>query len=338
MIHFSDQITGLVYGLAFGDGIASPSATNRLSILAPKRIMRMRSLLEYADENKQTTRPIPYTHAQPGNLLHPTPSDDTEWFIFALDYLLQGEDSLKVWQALAAKNDDIRARTGMKIALKNLANGALPPYSGHDNPHYFDDIALVRSIAIAITHYSRGEDLLKKIEEDISITHSEDGVYCARATAQLFAAILTGKDKSEAISQALQQLPPGSWSERLVLEAIERSAGIANAFERAMNLEESYIENIYAYPISAPETLGLLLAHFANSQGPEELVNSSLLHKRKLDSLPPLAGALAGVAYGASWLPSSAKSASITLGGVCLPALKGKFLQSYIDSIISNGE
>ena len=76
MIEIKDRVEGAIYGLAFGDGIGAPSATNRLGILAPKRIMRMRSLSEYADNRMHTTRPVPYTHAQPSSLLNPSPSDD----------------------------------------------------------------------------------------------------------------------------------------------------------------------------------------------------------------------------------------------------------------------
>lgn len=335
MVQIKDRIDGAVFGLAFGDGIAEPSATNRLGILAPKRIMRMRSLSEYADEKKQTTRPIPYTHAQASSLLNPSPSDDTEWFAFVAKYILDNKSSFGAWQNLAKEDENIRARTGTKIALKNLINGLVPPISGHDNPHYFDDISLARAAAIALIYSSDHETMLSKIDEDITVTHSEDGLYCARAFAILISNILQGESKDKAIIAALAALPRESWSNHLVSRAIQLSRGIDNDFERAIELEEKYIEKIYAYPISAPETLGLLIAHFENTDSPERLMNSALLHKRKLDSLPPLAGALAGAFYGVGWLPKAAKSSSISLAGACVPELKGLSLRELADSIFT---
>lgn len=331
-----ERIEGAIYGLAFGDGIAAPSATNRLGILAPKRIMRMRSLSEFADEKLHTTRPIPYTHAQPSELLDPRPSDDTEWFAFVLKYLSQGEKSLDAWRKLAQSQEVIRARLGTKIALKNLSNGLMPPASGHDNPHYLDDISLIRAIAVALLFSSDNQVMMKKIDEDVTITHSEDGLYCARAAAVLVAAIIDGASKTDAIRSAQAILPKDSWSERLVRQAMEIATGRTNTLDRAMALEIDYVEKIYAYPISAPETLGLLLAHFANTETPEELVHSSLLHKRKLDSLPPLAGVLAGVFYGVKWLPKISVNQKLTLDGVCIPDLKGMNVGELVDIVLES--
>ncbi|MBU3692320.1 MAG: hypothetical protein FGM47_02225 [Candidatus Nanopelagicaceae bacterium] len=335
-IELTNQIKGLIFGMAFGDGLAAPSATNRLSILAPKRIMRMRSLSEFADENLHTTRPVPYTHAQPGIMLNPSPSDDSEWFGFVATYLLNGQSSEAAWVQLAAHKDQVRARTGTKIALKNLANGLLPPHSGHDNPHYFDDIALIRAVAVASIYFTNQHEMLAKVQEDITFTHSEDGLYCSQSIAVLFASILRGEGKSQAINNALQFLPGESWSSYLVADAMNKVGQTSNTFTRALILEEQFIENIYAYPISAPETLGLLLAHLSNTETAEGLINSTLLHKRKLDSLPPLAGALAGVLYGTEWLPETSLNESISLAGVCIPDLKGTKLLQLANAIIES--
>jgi len=329
-VTLEDRIAGIVYGLAFGEGTALPSATHRLSILAPKRVLRMKSLGEFADNQKQTTRPFPYTHAQASHMLDPSPSDDTEWFAFVADYLLSSQDSLVAWRHLAEQSSDIQARTGTKIAFRNLLEGKNPPASGHDNPHYFDDIAMIRALAIAAV-YSRDNDLLtNKVLADTSITHSEDGVFCALAVAHLIASLLRGESISQASEVALQQTPKNSWSHTVVHSMINRSAGTTDLLARYTILETSEIENIYAYPVSAPETLGLLLAHLQHCEDAKELLFSGLLHKRKLDSLPALMGAVAGAHFGTSWIPSEHKSAIIQLDGVSIPKLKGMTLGSLV--------
>lgn len=328
-----ERLAGLVYGLALGEGTALPSAIHRLSILAPKRVLRMRTLGEFADNQKQTTRPFPYTHAQASHLLNPSPSDVTEWFAFVADYLLSNQESLVAWQELAKQSSDVRARTGTKIALRNLLVGKNPPASGHDNPHYFDDIAMIRALAIAAVH-GRDRDVLNaKVLADSSITHSEDGVFCALAVAYLMASLLEGESIPQAIAAALQQIPDSSWSNYLISSMIQKSAGVREPLVRFSILEKSEIENIYAYPISAPETLGLLLAHLQNCSDPNELIFSGLLHKRKLDSLPALMGAVAGAHFGISWIPAEFKSDSLQLDGVSIPKLKAMTLSNLVSRL-----
>lgn len=333
MLDLQDKIDGIVFGLCYGEGIAFPSATHRLGILAPKRIARMKTLGEFADDQKQTTRPFPYTHAQPGHMLNPSPADDTEWFAFVADYLLKQENAETVWLDLANKRDEIKARTGTKIALKNLFEGKSPPATGQDNPHYFDDISLVRAIAIAIIHHREPEKMNSALTKDILVTHSEDGFYCADAVARLVANLLRGEGIESAVHQAMNALPKGSWSENIVGMAVSASRDVSNTIERASVLEINVVENVYAYPVSAPETLGLLIAHLINTSNPQDLIFSSLLHKRKLDSLPPLAGAIAGAIFGSSWLPKSAKSEEIKLDGVCLPSLKSLSLHDLANRL-----
>ncbi len=332
-ITLEERLTGLVYGLALGEGVALPSAIHRLSILAPKRVLRMRTLGEFADNQKQTTRPFPYTHAQASHLLNPSPSDVTEWFAFVADYFLLNRESLVAWQELAKQSSVIRARTGTKIALQNLLEGKNPPASGHDNPHYFDDIAMIRALAIAAVHGHDKDALNNKVLADSSITHSEDGVFCALAAAHLMASLLEGESISQAITAALQQIPDSSWSNYLISSMIKNSAGVKETLVRYSILETSEIENIYAYPISAPETLGLLLAHLQNCLNPSDLMFSGLLHKRKLDSLPALMGAVAGAHFGISWIPAEYKRDSIQLDGVSIPALKAMTLSSLVSRL-----
>lgn len=330
------RIEGAVFGLTYGEGIAIPSAQHRLGILAPKRISRIKSLGEFAEEKKQTSRPSPYTHSQPGSMLNPLPADDTEWFAFVVDYLIKGRNGDEVWLDLANRFDQIKARTGTKIALKNLLNGQKRPQSGHDNPHYFDDISLVRAIAISLVLFKDAHSLNQALITDISTTHSEDGLYCAIAVSRLFASILHGEDKETAFKAALYSLPTESWSRFQVDRALKVAANNRNTLQRSMDLEYHFVENVYAYPVSAPETLALLLAHFTNTNTPEELVSASMLHKRKLDSLPALAGALSGVFYGKDWIPTQNLSDELALDGVCIPELKGLKLRQLIEQICQN--
>ena len=328
------MITGAVLGLYVGDSLAAPSGSHRVAILAPKRAARMRSLTEYSDLQRQTTKPFPYTHAQPNWLLHPGASDDLEWFVFSAENFLKQGDPLPAWINLAQRREQIYARTGTKIALKNLADGLKPPHSGHDNPHYFDDIAMARSLGASLLFFKNEKTLSTYVRKDAEITHSEDGIYCALAFAHFAAALIREESIDSAIQIALAQLPQGTWSRRIVELALEETSNSNDLFTRVITLEHAIIENIYAFPVSAPETLALLLAHARYAQNAHELMLSALSHKRKLDSLPALAGAIAGIRFGTDWLPAQFLEGG-ELSGVCIPDFKGKKIQPLIAALIT---
>lgn len=323
-----EAVRAIIYGLAFGDAISSYSAVHRVSILAPRRVLRMRTLTEFADDHLQTTRPSPYTHAQPGQLLNPAPSDDSEWFAFTANALMNsGVPIDQAWIDLARRRDAVRARTGTKVALRNLDQGSTVESAGHDNPHYFDDIACIRAIAAGILSAGSISGATELAFTDARVTHSEDGLWCALATSALVAAGLAGATKEEAVEEAIKQLPTSSWSARIVEKAIQEVAGDPSAISRGAKLESTCVDRIYSFAISAPETLGLLFAHLLNSRTADEFFLATLLHKRNLDSLPALAGAVASLFFTDEWLPKGFLDSELILDGVCLPNLKGSSLR-----------
>lgn len=333
MMEKYDQIRGAIMGAAFADSYSVPSATHHVAKLPPRRSVRMRDLTEYADLQKQTTRPFPYTHAQPSNDLLPRPSDDCEWLYFTTSNFLAKKNPHLAWTELAQSRDNIRARNGTKIALRNLAEGKRPPVSGHDNPHYFDDIAMIRILGIAINLHQDVVTLKKVVTQEVETTHSEDGIYCANAFAQLVASILDFDPIDKSIQAALAELPSESWSRRVVMSALHLTESDTDILSRVVTLEREVVENIYAYPVSAPETLALALSHLHHAQTPHELLLASHLHRRNQDSLPALMGALAGLRFGCDWLPTNFLTQPHTLYGVCIPDLAGKDLDDLVDQL-----
>ena len=334
MINTNSRIIGAIFGMAWGDSVSSASAHHKVALLAPKRALRMRTLTEFSETSKQTTRPTPYTHAQNNSMLIPRPSDDSEWFVFSLQPLLKKENSEKSWDELVKVRNEIRARTGTAIALKNLSLGYRPPESGHDNPHYFDDISMIRALGPALLYFKNLNQVDELVQIDSQVTHSEDGIYCAKSFACLVASLLQGLDIETSIANASTKLPSNSWSSRVVSDALSLTKGINNSFERITLLEENIVENIYAFGISAPETLALLLAHLQHVNSPEEMMLCGLSHRRKLDSLPALAGALAGTVFGDSWIPKN-QVKDFELEGVSIPAMRGIKLNSIVNEVLA---
>jgi len=326
--------SAIIYGMAFTESLGLPASYYRVATLAPKRTSRMQGLEKFRTEHFQTNIPTPYTHAQSPLLLNPEPSVMSEWFAFSLYGYLSKSGTLEHWSTLLSQESRIRTRGGTKIALKNLAHGLLPPQSGHNNPHYFDDLATVRSIGAALVPRVNRADLLTMVGNDSAITHSEDGIWCAQATASLLWDINRGTDLEAAISNSLDLLPHDSWSRQRAVQALEISNKSKSMTGLIMRLETEFIDHIYAYGIAAPDTFGLLIAHLNTAGSAAELVGSSFMHRRSLEVLPALSGAFAGALYGDSWLPEGYVGSSVHLTGVSIPSLAGISLSDLVTLVI----
>lgn len=313
----------LTRGIVAGESSSSMNADFRVYALPPKRVNRVRILATLGDADRTTTVPRPFTHAAPPTTLHPGAGENLEWFAFSARQHARGF-GLVEWRELAALEADpeggLRARIGTKLALQNLRRGAEPPQSGHDNAHYFDDIATVRALAaVAVL----GADAAEAAEADAAVTHSLDGVWCARASAVLFGALLDGAPPNDAVRLAVEQLPEGTWSRRMADASLAVAAESHGPMDRARRLSTEVGDWVYSYPIAAPETFGFLLAHVASAADAADLMLGVLAQPRNAASLPALAGAAAAALFGESWIPAGPDADGIRLTGLGIPALAG---------------
>ncbi|MET0861983.1 MAG: ADP-ribosylglycohydrolase family protein [Microbacterium sp.] len=333
-------IRSTVLGLAAGDALSWTSADHREQLLSPRRLWMLRFLENYADQTRSTTRPRPHVHSSPTRTLRPGPSDDLEWFAFSTAGQLRelnGETGgvAKAWIELASHLPTLRARTGTQHALANLAKGQSPPQSGHDNPHYFDDIACVRAVAAGILGAESDALAASLAERDAQVTHSLDGVWCARGTAVLIAQLIRGADAETAVAAGLSQLPENTWSRRLAEQALSIAADARSALDLAMRLDTELTDKVYSYAVAAPETFAILIAHLSTASSADALLAGAFAHGRNADALPALAGALAGARFGADWLPRQLTDDAIEFDGICIPSLAGTQLEDTIRELES---
>ena len=333
-----------VAGLSAGDAVTWSSWWHRMAKLGPRRAVRLGEARDHAREAVTTTIPTPYLHASSPELIDPAgPTDDTEWFVVGVRHLLgqrldgtpTGEQH-GVWAELAALRAEgaaaVRARIGTSIALDNLQRGAYPPVSGHDNPHYFDDIACVRAVAAGLLRPGDASAAAGLAATDAAVTHALDGVWGARATATLVALLAAGGDRQAAVDAALRELPAGSWIAHVVSECLSVVEPAATPVDLGARLERAAVDHVYSYANQAPESLGLVLAHLSVADSFDAMLLGALCHPRHADGLVPLAGAVAGAAFGGQRrdLP--------TLKGVCVRDLDGVSLDSVVHEIIGGQE
>lgn len=324
----------LVRGIAAGESASWMNADFRIYSLPAKRVNRLRILSTLADETRTTMVPRPFAHATPPAALHPGPGENLEWFAFSsAQHLAEasvGADPYAGWIALANTVPQIRSRIGTRIALTNLRNGLRPPQSGHDNPHYFDDIAMSRSLAAVAVFLGDEQRVLAGATADAVVTHSLDGLWCARATALLFSRLIDGEAPADAARSAAASLPDQTWSRRMAETSLAVAAEGAGPLDRARRLSIGVGDWVYSYPITAPETLGFLLAHVSAARSADDLMLGALAQGRNAASLPALAGAATAVIFGTEWIPSDLTLDQLRLTGITIPDFAGQAVSAYL--------
>jgi len=317
-------------GLILGDGLSRQNSVERLALTTKRRISRFQSLTKFSFDNDITTFPEPYVHAFPQKILKLFPGDDAEWFYFST-YIAKHDASAKQeWQKLAMSHENVRARLGTKTALRNLAEGLSAPMSGHDNPHYFDSISMLRAAGIASIVKGNLDYTIKKIEEDVSQTHSLDGIWCAKSIGALVYFIKTGEDLNTSLIKALEQVPEKSLTSQIMKNAKLICENANDEIQLALDLEQKLVDRIYCYPYSSSELLALIYSGLSLNSDTQLKFTTSFLHRRHNDSLPALMGYLLGYIFGDSWIPDIDVS-SFTMDGLCIPELRGKNLLDLLD-------
>ncbi|GAA4174651.1 ADP-ribosylglycohydrolase family protein [Gryllotalpicola koreensis] len=317
----------LVRGILAGEAMSPSTQDFRIRLLPPKRLARMEVLHRFAREHETTTLERPYAHSSPPGALHPGAGEAIEWFAFTARLVRAAETAgspgpiHEGWQRLSLA-EGVHARIGTRIALGNLRRGLQPPQSGHDNPHYFDDIAMARAAAVAFLE-GPDDEALRLIVADSEVTHDLDGVWCAAATAVLVRRLLAGDDRIVATDAALEALPSESWSRRLAELARETAEGATSALDRSERLGRVVGDWVYSYPIAAPETLAFLLAHVRHAESANELLLGALSTGRAGATLAALAGGCAAVIFGEAWIPERLTAATAELTGLAVPESAG---------------
>lgn len=324
-------IERVVFGAALAESLTESSSYHRRNLIRPNLGKKIQYHLEFAQKNKQTNIAQVFSLPRDSSALDPLPSDDLEWFAFSALAAISG-DTHKYWLDLLPKYQQISARVGTKIALVNHLAGN-HRFAGYDNPQYFDDISLIRAIAIALVHRNSRANFERDLAIDISFTHALDGLWAAYSVGELTWLLLNGASREDALDIAIKGIPASSWLESSVIQALEVSNGASDIFDRVIRIEKSIINRVPSHPNSAPETLACLFAHARFSQSQSEYLMSGYLHSRLLDSLPALHGALSALLFGEHWIPKSYLESSPELVGCALPEMAGLRLNTLCQRI-----
>ena len=269
---------------------------------------------------------LPFTLNQSIDAVRPGPGPHAEWFAFQLRILepsgqYSSEKALDAWRDLLEHRETLRLTISQHAALENLSRGKLPPVSGYDNPHYFDDGACFRALPLATLMADDIGALTACVGEDAAITNAEDGVWTAQAYAVAVAGLVKTGDVRESLARALALLPKGSWVSHSAQLALTASETAETLFNLVHHLSRDTVNYAYNYGNSAPETLPITFAILNFTKGDlQKSLLAALALPRTAGSVAPLTGALCGALE-----PEAAATASVfgaKLAGVSLPMFK----------------
>ncbi|MBW7888079.1 MAG: ADP-ribosylglycohydrolase family protein [Bacteroidetes bacterium] len=332
-------------GLAVGDAISWTSIFHR-SFLLPKWTRRIRREIEISSEdNHVIVMPMPFSLNQPVQHFDISPTDKTEWAAFTAENLLKKNSSYEEtirheWKNLAESKETIRGAISTQAALQNIRNGILPPQSGKQNPHYFDDGAMVRAVPIGIICGGNPKEAARLAALDASVTNSEDGVWAAQATAVLLSLLCSEQEFQQAYEAAIMQLPNNSWIRRIVDDAIKISALSSNSiFSILPVLHNKIVNREYSYGNIAPETLALVLviakAHHNNF---ETAVTTAAAFAKSGETLPVIVGAVVGAMQKTEFLSEHWVTSVQLMKGIGIPSYAEKNYLELVERISLTAE
>ena len=156
---------------------------------------KRREIASRYEEDALIELSLPFTLNQPVDAVRPGPGPHAEWFAFQLRILepsgqYSGDKALNAWRDLLEQRETLKLTISQHAALENLSRGKLPPLSGYDNPHYFDDGACFRALPLATLMDDDSETLAACVGEDAAITNAKDGVWAAQAYAVAVAGLV----------------------------------------------------------------------------------------------------------------------------------------------------
>ncbi|MFB5192840.1 ADP-ribosylglycohydrolase family protein [Alicyclobacillus fastidiosus] len=333
--HYFDKVYGSLLGLAMGDAIGFPAMYHRTLLLRWGR-GTLWKFSQLADENRVNKISLPFTLSQSEEHLHISGTDDSEFAVLSALILQEAGENVSPealfdgWKKyLIDHADDVWSGVSERASIENAKKGLIPPATGNDNPHHFDDGAVIRAVPIGLRYKGQPAKAAEVAGWMAAITNAEDGVFAAQAMAASVSVAVEGASVEEVVTAGLQFIPDDSWLSRKIRQALNLLEQSGSVFAAIPLWSNHVVNGIYNYGNIAPETLALAYAILMGTHGSllEGLQSASLIPKQA-DTMPAMVGALSGALQGTSSIPSTWIDSLDVLKGICIPSLKGISLKS----------
>ena len=329
-----DRAHGALVGLAAGDASGFPAAYHRL---APSPVRRglLWSQAAELDEHHINKFPLPFSHSAPLNEATFSATDDAEQAALgaavlqrALESAAPAEpataDLFAAWQQIVLpQKDTYWGSIADRSTILNTLEGLTPPATGSDNPHFYDDSAVARSVPVGIAYAGQPAQAAAVARRLASITNDGVGIDAAAAITTAIAWATSGVRIGDAIEAARAEISADSWLGRKyeLAESIVTDAGSLFAAVPQWNDEVANLE--YNFGNVAAETVPLALIIAREAQTFAEAIGIANLIPKQADTMPAMVGALVGSAYGVNAIPVTWRERVELLRGYTVPSTAG---------------
>ncbi|WP_426516079.1 ADP-ribosylglycohydrolase family protein [Diaminobutyricibacter sp. McL0618] len=352
MSDLQSRALGAFVGLAAGDASGFPSRYHRMTRASFRRGLLWSQAVEMDDQHVNKF-PLPFTLSAPPAGESFAATDDAEQaalgtavFLRALtNRVAESDASPEVWELFAAwqqivlpQADEYWGSVADRSAILNSLDGLLPPSTGTDNPHFYDDSSIARSLPIGVAYAGRPSEAAVVARRLASITNAGVGIDGAAAFASVIASAVGGSVLGDAIATAESEIDGDSWLGRkyTLAEQIFNDVGSLIAAVPQWNDEVANLE--YNFGNVAAETLPLALIIARESRSFGEAVGIANLIPKQADTMPAMVGAIVGATQGASAIPATWRDRIETLRGYAVPSTAGVRLPDLVGALLSSAE
>jgi ADP-ribosylglycohydrolase len=339
-----NRVHGALLGLAAGDASGFPAAYHRMAGTWRRHLLW--SQAADMDASHINKFPLPFSLSDTLESAAFSATDDAEQAALGAAILLaaleQGQGAPAADQLFAAwrevvlpQRDEYWGSVADRSAILNAEDGLTPPATGTDNPHFYDDSSVARSVPVGLVFAGDPEGAARVARALATITNDGVGVDAAAAFAATLALVADGASLESAVARGIGELPADSWFLRKyrLAESILAEAGSLFGAVPRWNDEVSNLE--YNFGNVAAETVPLALIIAREASTFVEAIGVANLIPKQADTMPAMVGALLGCAGGPDVVPETWRERVDVLRGVCVPSTRGTTLQELTDRLMA---
>jgi ADP-ribosylglycohydrolase len=340
-----DRAHGTLLGLAAGDASGFPAAYHR-QLRSPVRRGLLWSQAMELDEQHINKFPLPFSHSAPLADATFSATDDAEQAALGAAVLLaaiaggpdqdpSAQEFFAAWQQIVLPQQDTYwGSVADRSAILNTLEGLEVPYTGTDNPHFYDDSSVARCVPIGIAYSGdpcRAADIARRLA---SITNDGPGIEAAAVFAATVAMTTSGQALPKAVAAAMAEIETNSWLGRKCALAESILADAGSPFDAVPRWNDEIANLEYNFGNIAAETapLALIIARESHSLG--AALGLANLIPKQADTMPAMVGALIGSAGGVDAIPRTWRERVETLRGFGVRSTAGVVLRDLAQQLI----
>jgi ADP-ribosylglycohydrolase len=301
------------------------------------------------DEQQVNKFPLPFSHSAPLAESTFSATDDAEQAALAAAVLVaatahretassadpEASELFAAWQRIVLpQRDTYWGSVADRSAILNTMEGLKAPQTGTDNPHFYDDSSVARSVPVGVAYSGEPERAAEIARRLASITNDGVGIDVAAVFAAAVAMTTAGDSLRDAATAAVSAIEGESWLGRkyALAESILTDAG--SLFDAVPQWNDEVANLEYNFGNVAAETvpLALIIAREARTLG--EALGIANLIPKQADTMPAMVGALIGSAGGVEAVPRTWRDRVERLRGIGVRSVSGVLLRDMAQQLV----